>query len=82
MKIKRSFWDILAWIAYAIFFTYLFLKALRILNSPPIADLIAFASAAFFVGKYAQRIDTVEIRLNSIESKLEKHIEDKRIHKI
>ena len=60
MKIKRSFWDILAWIAYTIFFTYLFLKALKILHSPPIADIMAIASAAYFVGKYAQKIDTME----------------------
>ena len=73
-KSKKSFWDILAWIAYVIFFTYLFLKALGVLNSPPIADIIAFASVAFFIGRYAQKID-------SIEKILEYHIKDKRAHK-
>ncbi|MEK6861625.1 MAG: hypothetical protein AABY07_06660 [Nanoarchaeota archaeon] len=80
VKSKRSFWDILAWIAFVIFFTYLLLKTLNILNSPPIADITAFASAAFFIGRYAQKIDTCVQRLESVEYKLEIHVGDKRTH--
>ena len=74
MKNRMSFWDWLAWVAFAIFFSYLLLKTLGILESPPVADILAIASAAYFIGKYAQRIDTIEY-------KLEDHIKNRGIHK-
>ena len=87
-KPKKSFWDILAWIAYGIFFAYLLLKALHILNSLPVIDIMALSSAAFFIGRYVQKVDTciqrldsVENRLISVESRLISHVEGRRIHK-
>lgn len=52
-----NFWDILAWISFGIVFLYFLLKIFGVLKSPIIADTIALISAAYFVGKYAQKID-------------------------
>ncbi len=54
---KKSFWDILAWIAFAYVVLYALLKVAGILHSPLPLDAAAIASTAYFVGKYAQRID-------------------------
>jgi hypothetical protein len=54
---KKSFWDILAWIAFAYVVIYAILKVMGVLHSPIPIDIAAIVSTAFFVGKYAQRID-------------------------
>lgn len=54
---KKSFWDIMAWIAFAYVVVYAILKVAGILHSPLTVDVAAIASAAYFIGKYAQRID-------------------------
>ena len=51
--------DWLAWIAFGILLIYFFLKIIGILNSPILADMIAFVSAGYFVGRYAMKIDTI-----------------------
>jgi len=57
MSKQYQFWDILAWVAFGIVVVYFVLKIVGVLHSPPIADLIAVASAAYFIGRYAKRID-------------------------
>ncbi len=56
-KSSLSGWDILGWIAFAIVVAYLLLKILGIIHSPVSIDLIALVSGAFFVGKYAMKLD-------------------------
>lgn len=54
---KRSVWDILVWIAFGIIVMYLFLKILGVIKSPITIDIIALLSGAYFVGRYAKKID-------------------------
>ena len=49
--------DVLAWIAFFIVLLYFFFRILGLLHSPITVDLIALMSGAFFVGRYAQKID-------------------------
>ncbi|HLC65102.1 MAG TPA: hypothetical protein VJI46_03200 [Candidatus Nanoarchaeia archaeon] len=56
--VSKRFWDVLAWIAFFIVVLYFFLKIIGVLNSPISADVLALLSAAYFVGRYAQKIDT------------------------
>lgn len=62
--------DALAWVAFAIVVLYLLLKVLGIFESPLIADLTAVASGAFFVGKYAQKIDTYGEKIDVINKNI------------
>lgn len=64
---KRNVWDILAWIAFAIVMAYFILKALHILNSPEIVDIITILSAGYFVGRYAMKSDA---DMNSIKTEI------------
>ncbi|MBL7147962.1 MAG: hypothetical protein ISS82_04000, partial [Nanoarchaeota archaeon] len=54
---KKKVLDILVWIAFAIVVIYIFLKMLGIIKSPITIDIIALLSGAYFVGRYAKRID-------------------------
>ena len=57
---KRRNWSVLdtiGWIAFAIVIVYLLLRALGVINSPLSVDLMAIISGAFFVGKYAMKMD-------------------------
>ena len=54
---KKSIWDILVWVAFAIVIIYILLKILGIIQSPITVDIIALLSGAYFVGRYAKRID-------------------------
>ncbi len=74
VKFKRSFWDWLAWIAYAYLMIYLFLKLFEFIHSLPFIDGIALASLAYYAGRYTHKIEVVEL-------KLDEHIKDKNIHK-
>ena len=49
--------DTIGWIAFAIVVVYLLLKAFGVINSPLSVDLMAIISGAFFVGKYAMKMD-------------------------
>lgn len=51
-------WDILAWIAFGIVILYFILKALHILESPEVVDIITILSAGYFVGRYAMNVNT------------------------
>lgn len=62
--------DALAWVAFAIVVLYLLLKVLGVFESPLIADIAAIASGAFFVGKYAQKIDMIDKAVFSINKRL------------
>ena len=53
----RTFSDTLAWIAFAYVVIYALLKVLGIINSPPSLDIGLIASVAYFLGKYAQKLD-------------------------
>lgn len=54
---KKSIWDILVWVAFVIVVIYLLLKILGIIKSPVTVDIIALLSGAYFVGRYAKKID-------------------------
>lgn len=55
--VANKIWDMLAWVAFAIIILYFFLKIIGILNSPITADLIALISGAYFVGKFAKKME-------------------------
>ncbi len=55
MKNKKG--NVLVWVAFSIVVLYLLLKILGIIHSPVIIDIIALLSGAYFVGRYAKRID-------------------------
>ena len=58
--LKKKYWSVLdkiGWVAFAIVVLYLLLKAFDVIHSPFTIDLIAIISGAFFVGKYAMKID-------------------------
>ncbi len=57
MTKRRGVWDTLVWIAFAIVVVYILLKMLGIIKSPITIDIIALFSGAYFVGRYAKRID-------------------------
>lgn len=70
----------LAWMAFAYLVIYATLKVIGVLHSPVQVDLAAIASVAYFVGKYAQRIDfcirevdAVKQKVSDVESKLNHH---------
>jgi len=54
---KRNIWDILGWVAFAIVVLYILLKVLGIIHSPITVDIVALLSGAYFVGRYAKKID-------------------------
>ncbi len=64
-------WDILAWIAFGIVMAYFILKALHILKSPEIVDIITILSAGYFIGRYAMKTDTdmrvVKTKISTLE---------------
>lgn len=55
--VKKNIWDTLAWIAFGIVILYLLLKILGVIKSPVTLDIIALASGAYYVGRYAKKID-------------------------
>ena len=67
---KKSFWDVLAWLAFAYVVIYLLLKAAGVLNSPLAVDVAAIASGAFFVGKYFQKIDFCSREIEYVKTEL------------
>lgn len=64
---KKSIWDILVWVAFAIVVIYLFLKMLGIIKSPVTIDIIALLSGAYFVGRYAKKIDNTFSDIENIK---------------
>ena len=62
---KLTGWNVLAWIAFGIVIFYFLLKIFGVINSPISIDLIALLSGAYFVGRYAKKIDDT---FNDIES--------------
>ncbi len=77
---RNDFWDLLSWIAFAVGFTYIFLKVAGILHSPFISDLIGVGSVAFFFGKHAQKLDTMEKDVNKLKSDFNEMKESFREH--
>jgi len=53
---NKNFWDVLAWIAFAIMVLYGIGKVTGVLNSPLPVDMAALFSGAYFLGRYAQKI--------------------------
>ena len=49
----------LAWAAFVIVILYLLAKIVGLIHSPEILDITALLSAAYFVGRYAMKIDFV-----------------------
>lgn len=58
MKLNNIVLDRLAWIAFAVVVIYFLLKIIGVIHSPITIDLIALLSGAYFVGRYAMKIDT------------------------
>lgn len=54
---KKKIGNVLVWVAFGIVVLYLLLKILRVIHSPVTIDIIALLSGAYFVGRYAKRID-------------------------
>jgi len=65
---ERNIWDILAWVAFGIVMAYFILKALHILNSPEIADVVTILSAGYFIGRYAMKIEYTDKRVFTLET--------------
>ena len=57
MTKKKSIWDILVWVAFFILILYILLKILGVIKSPVTLDIVALLSGAYFVGRYAKKID-------------------------
>ena len=75
-----SFWDTLAWIAFAYVVIYAILKVAGTIHSPLQIDVAAIISIAYFVGKYAQKIDffgkeieVVNRNVSRLEGKFNEH---------
>ena len=75
-----NFWDTLAWVAFAYVVIYALLKVVGLLHSPVQDDIGLIISAAYFIGKHAQKIDTCikdiekhDNRLVRIETTLAAH---------
>lgn len=81
IKIKRNFWDWLAWAAYIYLMIYLFLKLFGFIHSPISLDTFAYISLAYYFGRYANKIDTMESNVKEINLKLEEHVKDKNLHR-
>lgn len=54
---KNKTGNVLVWVAFGIVVLYLLLKILNVIHSPVTIDIIALLSGAYFVGRYAKRID-------------------------
>ena len=65
---KRDFWDTLAWIAFAIVVLYFLLKAVGIINSPAIVDVITILSAGYFIG---ETVISVKYSIKSLKGDVE-----------
>lgn len=76
-----TFWDWLAWIAFAYVVLYFTLKVLGILHSPQILDILTIASIAYYFGKYAQKIDRVVDDVEDLKYVLEEHVRSKNAHR-
>jgi len=57
MAKKKSVWDILVWVAFFILILYILLKILGVIKSPITLYIVALLSGAYFVGRYAKKID-------------------------
>lgn len=60
----------LAWVAFAIVVLYFFLKIIGVLHSPITADLAALLSGAYFMGKFAKRIEDTFKDVGLMKNKL------------
>lgn len=56
---RKRIWDALAWISFVIVILYFLAKIMGIINSPEIIDITALVSAAYFIGRYAMKLDFV-----------------------
>ncbi len=84
---KHNPWDVLAWIAFGIVVAYFLLKAVGILNSPPLADILAIGSASYFLGRQVMKLDylhkdveVLKVDVKVIKEDLNKHAADE-VHK-
>ena len=67
---KISFWDILAYIAFAILIVYFLLKILGIIHSPVEFDIVALISGAYFIGRYTMKIDFISDKIKEHSDEL------------
>lgn len=67
MTNKNKIWDILAWLAFGILIIYILLKILKILHSPITIDIVALLSGAYFIGRYAKKLDNVSSDIEKVK---------------
>ena len=57
--IKRSFWDILAWVVLALILLWLILKVLGFVNTPEILAYAPYFGAVYIAGWAMHKLDSV-----------------------
>jgi len=62
--------DKLGWIAFSIVVLYFLLKILGVIHSPLTLDVTALISGAFFVGKYAMKIDYLSKDVSNLKKEM------------
>ena len=58
-KKRRSFWDILAWVALASIVVWLILKVLGIINTPLLLEFAPYFAAVYVAGWQVHKLHTV-----------------------
>lgn len=76
MKKGYNIYDIAAWVAFAIVVVYFFLKIIGVLKSPVTVDIVALLSAAYFVGRHAQKMDEYTKKLDKYTGKFDIGLQD------
>ena len=79
---KRSFWDILTWIALIIFLIYFFLLVRGKLNSSLGLDMIGIISLGYILGIQVQKLNIAVEDISELKIKLDVHIKDRKMHEI
>lgn len=71
--IKLSFWDWLAYACLGFLVAYFLLKILGIIHSPIELDVVALMSGAYFLGRYAMKMDFISDKLKEHSKILSEH---------
>ena len=59
MKKRLNFWDILAWIAFAIIVIWLILKTFGVINTPLWLEYTPIYAAVYLAGRAIHKLDNV-----------------------
>ncbi len=83
-----KFWDIIAWLAFAYFMIYAFLKAINVIHS---TDWITALMVGVFLGRYAMKMEFLSDNIKALSKDLkelnshiiqniDKHIEKLKVN--